>query len=96
VAILATLLGPGDDTGRIDADTDQCPPRPQEPVIPAPRRAPSRFSFEGGLPFDSTIEHLRPPPGLTDEARLAARRELTLTQIKCGVVLNPILLPTAQ
>ena len=96
MAILATLLGPGDDTGRIDAGTDQCPPRP-----PGARNtgAPARtepFSFEGGLPFDSTIEYLRPPPGLTDEARLAARRELTLAQIKCGVVLNPTLLPTAH
>jgi hypothetical protein len=61
--------------------------------------APARtepFPFKGGLPLDATISHLLPPPGLTDEARLAARRELTLAQIRCGVVLNPILLPTAH
>ena len=61
--------------------------------------APTRtelFSFEGSQPFDTAIAHFLPPPDLTDEARLAARRELTLTQIRTGVMLNPIPLPTVN
>jgi hypothetical protein len=83
----------GDEEGRIKAAIDA------REIVRDDTGFPTRtepFSFEGGQPFDGTIMHLLPPPGLTDEDRIAARRELTLAQIRYGVVLKPTLLPTTN
>ena len=65
-------------------------------MIPAPART-EPFSFEGGLPLDATIARLLPPAELAEQDRALAKRELTLAQLRSGIMLvEPILLPATH
>ena len=47
------------------------------------------FSFGGAAPVDPILEQLLPPAALTEPMRFSARGELTLAQIRFGMVLRP-------